>query len=56
LVNIFQQAGFGTAPCGQVLGVFVGDGFFVGKSSGWFGRVAEIGFKVFSLRFGSRWF
>jgi hypothetical protein len=30
--------------------------FFVGIISGWFCPVAEIGFKVFRLRFGLRWF
>jgi hypothetical protein len=33
-----------------------GGGFFAGISSGWFCRVAEIGFKVFGLCFGLRWF
>jgi hypothetical protein len=30
--------------------------FFVGIISGWFCPVTEIGFKVFSLGFGQRWF
>jgi hypothetical protein len=30
--------------------------FFVGIVSGWFCPVAKIGFKVFGLRFGLRWF
>jgi len=33
-----------------------GSVFFLGISSGWFCPVAEIGFKVFSLRFGLQWF
>jgi hypothetical protein len=52
----FQQAGFGTAPCGQVLGFFVGGGFCVGIVSGWLCRVAEIGFKVFRSSFGQHKF
>jgi hypothetical protein len=49
-VNIFQQAGF------QVLGFFFWRRFLVGINSGLFCQVAKIGFKVFSLRFGLRWF
>ena len=52
----FQQASFGTAPCGQVLGFFVWLYFFVGIISGWFCPVAEIRFKVFSLGFGQHKF
>jgi hypothetical protein len=29
---------------------------FVSKVSGWLCQVAETGFKIFSLRFGLRWF
>jgi hypothetical protein len=46
----FQQASF------QVLGFFVGGSFFVGMVSGCLCQVAEIGFKVFGLRFSPRWF
>jgi hypothetical protein len=46
----FQQAGF------QVLGFSFGGVFFTGITSGWLCRVAEIGSKIFCLRFGLRWF
>jgi hypothetical protein len=49
-VNIFSASSFSSSR------LFVGGGFFVGVSPGWFCRVAEIGFKVFGLRFGLRWF
>jgi len=46
----FQQAGF------QVLVSSLNKFSFVSKVSGWFGQVAKIGFKVFSLCFGQRRF
>jgi hypothetical protein len=46
----FQSVSF------QVLGSSLNRLFFIGKVLGWFGRVAEIGFKVFISRFGRRWF
>jgi hypothetical protein len=48
--SIFSQSGF------QVLGFFVGGSFFSGFVSGSLYHVAQIGFKVFGLRFGLRWF
>jgi len=59
-VAVFKVSGFGQYFFSKQIFKFssfsFGSTFSAGISSGWFCRVAEIGFKVFGLRFGSQWF
>jgi len=59
-VAVFKVSGFGQYFFSKQIFKFssfsFGSTFSAGISSGWFCPVAEIGFKVFGLRFGSQWF